>query len=445
MVQVNNKGILDGVELREGGIKGDPYLERVNKGHTGLGADAGSLKDESKQVLNARRGLVRMIIDIILGKDTTKQYKEGSAAYFIDKIQKILRLISLMFSLFILGFIITSRINKGRKDVSSSFPVGSLGRSIKFEMMLDTLENEHGKLGGEGSFGERSKVNVKGIGSKDVKGQNTDYDENLEEFNSQVLDDPEYWADDNDKDLWDDDIDEYYDMEIVSSEDDENDEELGNNNTNKENSNTIPNESSSQIIQGKRNKGLRSKGVEISLPSSLILYGRVTKEDTYINGAYNIIIEEKKDGKKYPKLHHGRAIYKKEGKTNGNTTIPTLFIIFDGTHEFWTITSSLDPGLKPLAFLPDHALIPIRHVGPYGAHSNSTWVFRNNNGILKDSSVRIVENSSVDFPRIPVHITKATHNWHIKHHRETKGRTNSNKKNVSNYNTDLKVFKDPYK
>ncbi|KAK9174556.1 Uncharacterized protein cmbei_1003590 [Cryptosporidium meleagridis] len=443
MVQVNNKVMLDGIELREGGIKGDKCLERVNKGHTGLGADVGSIKDESKQVLNARRGLVRMVVDIILGKDTAKQYKEGSAAYFIDKIQKILRLLSLVFSLFILGFIITSRINKGRKDVLSSFPVGSLGRSVKFEMMLDTLESEHGKLSVEESLTEASKV--KSIGGKVAEGQNTDSNENLEEFNSQVLDDPEYWADDNDKDLWDDDIDEYYDMEIVSSEDDENDEELANNNTSKENSAAVPNESSSQIIQGKRNKGLRSKGVEVSLPSSLILYGRVTKEDTYINGAYNIIIEEKKDGKKYPKLHHGRAIYKKEGKTNGNVTTPTLFIIFDGTHEFWTITTSLDPGLKPLAFLPDHALIPIRHVGPYGAHSNSTWVFRNNNGILKDSSVRIVENSSVDFPRIPVHITKATHNWHVKHHREAKGGTNSNNKNVNSYNADLKVFKDPYK
>ncbi|KAH8584862.1 membrane associated [Cryptosporidium sp. chipmunk genotype I] len=445
MVQVDNERMLDGIELREGGIKGDQGLERVNKGHSGLGAGVVGLKDESKTVLNARRGLVRMVADIILGNDMAKQYKQGSAAYLIDKIQKILRLISLVFSLLILIFIVTSRINKGRRDVSGSFPVGSLGRPVKFEMMLDTLESERRKLGGVESTEEKSKGKVATLGGKGIEDQHTDNNENLEDFNSEILDDPEYWADDNDRDLWEDDIDEYYDMEIVGSENDDNDEDFKVSDAANENGKVIPNESNSQVIQGKRNKGLRSKGVEISLPSSLTLYGRVTKEDAYINGVYNIIIEQSKDGKKYPKLHHGRAIYKKEGKANENITAPTLFIIFDGTHEFWTITSSLDSGSKPLAFLPDHALIPIRHVGPYGAHSNSTWVFRNNNGILKDSSVRIVENSSIEFPRIPVHITKATHNWHIKHHRETRGGTNSTQKNGSSSYTDVKVFKDPYK
>ncbi|KAJ1606570.1 transmembrane domain-containing protein [Cryptosporidium canis] len=428
MVHADSRGVLEGVELSEGHLGGEKSTGKV---HSGLGSDF-SLSDEGKSVLNARRGIARMIADIALGGESGKQYKQGSAAYLIHKIQRILRLISLVFSILILVFIITSRVNRGKKSVFSSFPGGSLGRSVKFDMMLDNLENGSSELREDSMTSSRAGAGG-GVGEKE-DGEH----EGLEDFNSEILDDPEYWADDNDRDLWEDDLDEYYDMDIVSSEKGESLEGDDSKDASAETSMTQT-EGNTPAIVGKRNKGLRSKGVEVSLPSSLTLYGRVSKDDTYVNGVYNIVMDEKGDGKRYPKLHHGRAIYKKEKGVMRGAPYPELFVVFDGTHEFWTISSSLDPDSKPLAFLPDHGLIPIRHVGPYGAHSNSTWVFRRDGAILKDSSVRIVENSSIELPRVPVYITKATHNWHMKHHKEAK--VSSSRKSGE---SGTKVYMDPY-
>lgn len=427
MVQMESKGIMEGVELREGCIHEERRVDTASGGSEQEMADV-SLKGVDKPVMNSRKGIARIIAEVALGKGQEKQYKRGSAAYLIQKIQMALRLISLVFSLLILVFIVTSRVNRGRKSALGSSPVGPLGRPIKFDLMLDTLEEGYSKSGRVAEFG----------GGKEKEAEAEGQNENLEDLNSETLDDPEYWADDNDRDLWEDDVDEYYDMEVVSSE---GDESSGGKEEDSGETKADSGGGGSQVITGKRNKGLRSKGVEVSLPSSLTLYGRVSQEDTYINGIYNIVMEERKDGKKYPRLHHGRAIYKKEGRVVRDEKSPELFIVFDGTHEFWTISQSLDSDSKPLAFLPDHGLIPIRHVGPYGARSNSTWVFRNKDGILKDSSVRIVENSSIELPRVPVYITKATHNWHIKHHNHTDVKADSGK---NGGNSDAKVYKDPY-
>lgn len=421
MVQVESRGILEGVELREGCTHEERSAGAVNNSGQEMMVGIGLMEGE-KPVLNARRGIANIIAEIALGKGPEKQYKRGSAAYLIHKIQVVLRLITLVFSFLILVFIVTYRVNRGRKTVFGSFPVGSLGRSLKFDLMLDTLEREDPAL--KQGYSEDSLGKAEG--------------ESFEDVSSEVLDDPEYWADDNDRDLWEDDLDEYYDMEIVSSEGDSG--EADKMEEGSEEAKTNSGERSSQLITGKRNKGLRSKGVEVSLPSSLTLYGRVSQDDTYVNGIYNIIMENREDGKSRPRLHHGRAIYRKE-KTVLNESSPELFIVFDGAHEFWTINSSLDPGSKPLAFLPDHGLIPIRHVGPYGAHSNSTWVFRSKDGISKDSSVRIVENSSIEFPRVPVYITKATHNWHIKHHNHTNVKVSPGK---AVGKSEVRVYRDPY-
>ncbi|KAF7457382.1 membrane associated protein [Cryptosporidium felis] len=424
---MDRKFLTGGVEMKN--MEGNEEnctggLEGVNRFQGGTGGVDLDLKEEKRPVLNARRGVAKMIVDIAFGKSSdSKEFKRGSVGYLLDKIQKILRLVSLAFSLVMVIFIITSRVNKGRKSILGSLPAGSLGRSIKFDMILD--EMNQGSLqfstGGEHPISDATKTEDE----VEESGGGAD-------FRSEILDDPDYWADDNDRDLWEDDADEYYEVDIIDSEEVEESE--------KNEPETTLDEKGGKVIEGRRNKGLRSKGVEISLPSSLTVYGRVSQEDSYINGVYNIIQENKADGKKYPKLHHGRAVYKKEGskKENGET-IPTLFIVFDGRHEFWTINSSLGLDSKPLAFLPDHGLIPIRHVGPYGAHSNSAWVFRSNSGISKDTSVRIVENSSIENQRVPVHITKATHSWHIKHHKLNK--ESSHKLSGSD---NVKLLVDPY-
>ncbi|KAK6587669.1 hypothetical protein RS030_81478 [Cryptosporidium xiaoi] len=363
-----------------------------------------------KPTINARRGITNMIVSMAFGDESASkhQYKKGSIAYILSRIQNIMGIISLAFSIIIIVFLVTSRINTGKKGIFNSYPVGSIGRSVKFDLMMEN------SMESGGSISDDVEVNHE------------------TSFNSETIDDPEYWADDDDKDLWDEDNDDYLEMDIIKSEEIEDDDQSIKE-KNDQDKDKLP-----QKITGERNKGLRSKGIKVSLPSSLTLYGRVNDNDSYINGIYNIIMEnDNEKDKRYPKLQHGRAIYMKKGTDN----ISDLYIYFDGRHEFWILSKSMDVNTSnPLAFLPDHALIPIRHVGPYGAHSNTSWVFRyhenNKVRVIKDNTVRVVENSSIHNPRIPVYITKSTHNWHIKHHKE--------KETLINDKDGTKNYIDPY-
>ncbi|KAH8740370.1 hypothetical protein FG386_002882 [Cryptosporidium ryanae] len=413
MVQVS------GIEMKDGSKNGSLYTDSDEKKRVGTSgiflSEEGATEvcgeeNDRKPTINARRGIASMIVNMAFGDEgaSKQQYKKGSIGYMLSRIQKVMRMISLLFSVVIILFLITSRINRGRKGISNSYPIGSVGRSVKFDLMLEeSMSTEKSTDGGT----EASPEPVS---------------------NSEALDDPEYWADDDDKDLWDDDDEDYLEMDIVKSEeiDDEKGTASGKSDESKD---KLP-----QKITGERNKGLRSKGIKVSLPSSLTLYGRVSDKDSYINGIYNIIMEnDNAKDKRYPKLHHGRAVYMKKGTNN----LSDLYIYFDGRHEFWILNKNLDSNpSNPLAFLPDHALIPIRHVGPYGAHSNTCWVFRHYENdkvsVIKDNTVRIVENSSINNPRIPVYITKSTHNWHIKHHKEKEPQINDKE--------GTKSYTDPY-
>ncbi|OII74178.1 hypothetical protein cand_017580 [Cryptosporidium andersoni] len=355
-----------------------------------------NIKQAKKSTINIRQGLSTLILEALFGKKVEETIKPGSTAELIYNIQRIIRFLCVLFSLLVILFIMASKISINNSN-KHFLPAGSLGRNVKFDILMDKEEQKISKIG---------KIDVNSI------------------------DNPEYWADNNDKDLWIDEDDDFYDMDIFSSEDeiiDFEDRIKQNIEINEKDKNidisTISNINSQGILPVRK---LRSKGIEMYIPSILTLYGHVNNSGPQVNGNYHLQMVEKitksnnkisKDSNNEltPLIHHGRSVYKK----SGNNGEPDIFLLFDGKHEFWVLKTALDEDIKPIAFFPDHSLIPVRHIGPYGAHSNSSWIFRDNNGVYKDKSVRIVEDTSINNNKKRVHITKATHKWHEGHNKNS--------------------------
>ncbi|EEA08258.1 uncharacterized protein CMU_020010 [Cryptosporidium muris RN66] len=394
----------------------DPTLvsnQPIFRSHVNSLNISNNIKQAEKSTINIRQGISTFILEALFGKSVGETIKPGSTAELIYNIQRVVRFLCVLFSLLVILFIMASKISINNSN-KRFLPAGSLGRNVKFDILMDEEEQKISK-----------------IGKIDINSNNQNNEDSIYNINdSNFIDNPEYWADNDDKDLWIDEDDDFYDMDIFSSDDEiiDFEDRIKQNIEIKEkekniDSNTISNINSQGILPVKR---LRYKGIEVYIPSVLTLYGRVNDSGPQVNGNYHLQMVEKitksnnkisKDSNNEltPLIHHGRSVYKK----SGNNGEPDIFLLFDGKHEFWVLKTTLDEDIKPIAFFPDHSLIPVRHIGPYGAHSNSSWIFRDNNGVYKDKSVRIVEDTSINNNKKRVQITKATHKWHEGHNKNS--------------------------
>ncbi|KAH7648918.1 hypothetical protein FG379_001287 [Cryptosporidium bovis] len=124
----------------------------------------------------------------------------------------------------------------------------------------------------------------------------------------------------------------------------------------------------------------------VYFPKTIHLLGRVGS-NSEVNGKYTIMMHPYHE--ESPWVHAGRLIWYKIGKGN----IGNHYIFYEKKLHNWVITNKFDLlSPDPIAFLPDHGVMPVKGVGKHGCKAQHYWYFREKND---DNTHRLVMDRSV--------------------------------------------------
>ncbi|KAL7067546.1 hypothetical protein ACR3K2_20250 [Cryptosporidium serpentis] len=124
----------------------------------------------------------------------------------------------------------------------------------------------------------------------------------------------------------------------------------------------------------------------VYFPKSIHVIGRVG--DQYnINGKYTVMMHPYHEDS--PWVHGGRLIWSKKGKSINEN----YYIFYEKTLHNWVLTNKFDLlNPDPIAFLPDHGVMPVKGVGRHGCKPQHYWYFRQKQ---EDGSYKLIMDRSV--------------------------------------------------
>ncbi|OII74356.1 uncharacterized protein cubi_01200 [Cryptosporidium ubiquitum] len=124
----------------------------------------------------------------------------------------------------------------------------------------------------------------------------------------------------------------------------------------------------------------------VYFPKTIHLLGRIG-DDSAVNGKYNVMMHPYHE--ESPWIHGGRLIWYKTGKNSSNN----YYIFYEKKLHNWVLTDKFDlDNPNPIAFLPDHGVMPVKGVGKHGCKAQHYWYFREKNS---DNSQKLVMDRSV--------------------------------------------------
>lgn len=124
----------------------------------------------------------------------------------------------------------------------------------------------------------------------------------------------------------------------------------------------------------------------VYFPKTIHLLGRIG-DDSAVNGKYNVMMHPYHE--ESPWIHGGRLIWYKTGKNSSNN----YYIFYEKKLHNWVLTDKFDlDHPNPIAFLPDHGIMPVKGVGKHGCKAQHYWYFRENSS---DNSKKLVMDRSV--------------------------------------------------
>ncbi|CUV05334.1 unnamed protein product [Cryptosporidium hominis] len=129
----------------------------------------------------------------------------------------------------------------------------------------------------------------------------------------------------------------------------------------------------------------------VYFPKTIHLLGRIG-DDSVVNGKYNVMMHPYHE--ESPWIHGGRLIWYKTGKNSSNN----YYIFYEKKLHNWVLTDKFDlDNPNPIAFLPDHGVMPVKGVGRHGCKAQHYWYFRektsdNSHKLVMDRSVLVTDN-----------------------------------------------------
>lgn len=129
----------------------------------------------------------------------------------------------------------------------------------------------------------------------------------------------------------------------------------------------------------------------VYFPKTIHLLGRVGS-NSEVNGKYTIMMHPYHE--ESPWVHAGRLIWYKIGKGNSGNH----YIFYEKKLHNWVITDKFDLlSPDPIAFLPDHGVMPVKGVGKHGCKAQHYWYFREHGDndthrLVMDRSVLVTDD-----------------------------------------------------
>ncbi|KAJ1608417.1 putative membrane associated protein [Cryptosporidium canis] len=129
----------------------------------------------------------------------------------------------------------------------------------------------------------------------------------------------------------------------------------------------------------------------VYFPKTIHLLGRVG-EYSMVNGKYSVMMHPYHEDS--PWIHGGRLIWYKTGKNSSNN----YYIFYEKKLHNWVLTDKFDlDHPSPIAFLPDHGVMPVKGVGKHGCKAQHYWYFKekgadNAQKLVMDRSVLVTDN-----------------------------------------------------
>lgn len=129
----------------------------------------------------------------------------------------------------------------------------------------------------------------------------------------------------------------------------------------------------------------------VYFPKTIHLLGRIGDYST-VNGKYSVMMHPYHE--ESPWIHGGRLIWYKTGRNSSSN----YYIFYEKKLHNWVLTDKFDlENPNPIAFLPDHGVMPVKGVGKHGCKAQHYWYFRENNSdhsqkLVMDRSVLVTDN-----------------------------------------------------
>ncbi|KAF7458762.1 membrane associated protein [Cryptosporidium felis] len=145
----------------------------------------------------------------------------------------------------------------------------------------------------------------------------------------------------------------------------------------------------------------------VYFPKTIHILGRVG-DHSAVNGKYSVMMHPYHE--ESPWVHGGRLIWYKVGK-NG---LGNHYIFYEKKLHNWVLTSKFDlDNPDPIAFLPDHGVMPVKGVGKHGCKAQHYWYFKesendNSHKLVMDRSVLVTDNGIL-LDSLPSYENKGSH------------------------------------